>query len=1043
MNHFKSLRDSKRNHVNFDYDKWEDLETLVKFMSVSWDAEYKNVVDWTSDEQREQYFLNKKGHIEEYETGWNFKSLEVFKPNLNRHIGSIRTEVPYEAILNYNYLMVEMYRQPVVGGGEDRREIFYYFITSFNKIAPNTTEVFLELDTWTTFKNSVKINGIKLERGHYPHATTTATDYLKDPLNNHYGITAYEPELPEVKPLVSHEKLISFQKNSPRICIATTANLTDRDAFWLNVKNTQNINKGSNRPTPENNWWLETREVGDNGNAPVAAVSGQQVNSNTLGVQVYSIAPNDFTGFINAVRNKYPQFLKTIKGVYVLDSSLIKETTNTISFSNYAFKIVEQQNDYSIIETLSMNKNLFDYDSANADFAKLYTRQFATIEVSDLSGKIAEISVEDIAKSLDFYSRASSMFPFLKLEAFINGVGGKDKKTYAVKPWRDKTATTFGSSWEEYMFNLDIPVYGVYAEATEYNGPSAQISAYREINSENTYYNNDNRANARDRDNSLDSISRTYLNENNASITSFNNAKTHIQRVFSNDSAEISTLYSNRISDISRTLNNANDEFITTRGNLGTSFTIDITNANREFNNVGDNIISNNTIAGLNIEYSQDEYIMRNHNIYRFQNAVSTEEVNMFNSRKEITKTLTFGNLYQATYLGELGLTINGFTTMSNIAGSALAGDPGGAFSSGISGLIQDRNIKETYTINGTVLVNTQRLIDGTTISYNTSGEDTTPQDIDLIETGNNTFSGETILTSYNVAGVTQAYAGRSLSALSTTMNLKREQWAHQVERSINYGVWNINSKLTRDTNIAEVKFLKNTSDRNFNADKSIAEYAKIIGDNSNELELSNAERNNTVDRAISLADRNTGNANTSRTRNADSNISSATRNVERDNILRNRNVDNNITNNSFNTLNRNINETFNTGLKNTSYDYFNKVSEEPKLYGEFSGNAWNDSWGLRGLDVRVKRCSKATEQRASELFHKYGYRTDSLWVKNPKLSLMNKFTYWEGEDIWLVGNSINETNKQIIRDIFRHGTTVWRSPDEVANVDINSNILI
>ena len=69
-----------------------------------------------------------------------------------------------------------------------------------------------------------------------------------------------------------------------------------------------------------------------------------------------------------------------------------------------------------------------------------------------------------------------------------------------------------------------------------------------------------------------------------------------------------------------------------------------------------------------------------------------------------------------------------------------------------------------------------------------------------------------------------------------------------------------------------------------------------------------------------------------------------------------------------------------------------------------------------------------------------YGYRAPALFVQNPTISMMTGFTYWEGEGLWLKGDLINESNKQILRAIFARGTTVWADPTLIFNIDITAN---
>ena len=240
--------------AEFDTEKWEDVTSEIRFLSVPWKRDYEHVIGWESEEARDNWFENEAEIFFELTTGWNFKSLEVWKPGLGTHAGQIRVEVPYEIAIDCNYLAVKMGEQPVPAdpAPEGRREIYYYFLTSLNKISPNTTELYLELDTWTTYINSVNIDLMKLERGHYTHALTPASAYLANPLDNNYGILDPEPDLPAHKPLISSESFVSFSKSSPRVCIATTADFSKISELWQDV-----LGDRTYSGVPEEEYWKQ------------------------------------------------------------------------------------------------------------------------------------------------------------------------------------------------------------------------------------------------------------------------------------------------------------------------------------------------------------------------------------------------------------------------------------------------------------------------------------------------------------------------------------------------------------------------------------------------------------------------------------------------------------------------------------------------------------------------------------------------------------------------------------------------------------------
>jgi hypothetical protein len=120
--------------------------------------------------------------------------------------------------------------------------------------------------------------------------------------------------------------------------------------------------------------------------------------------------------------------------------------------------------------------------------------------------------------------------------------------------------------------------------------------------------------------------------------------------------------------------------------------------------------------------------------------------------------------------------------------------------------------------------------------------------------------------------------------------------------------------------------------------------------------------------------------------------------------------------------------------------NYLEEVIEAPTMYLENNSKGWTDAWGHRGLDIRIRRCSKGIEKMAGDMFSRYGYYTDGLWIDTPVLSQMTKFTFWKAEETWITASHIDETNKEILRNIFKRGTTVWVNPAELLRIDITTN---
>jgi hypothetical protein len=95
-------------------------------------------------------------------------------------------DIPFNAAYRYNYLRASNPVQPVNGS---ITKDFYYFITDVRYIAPNTTEVVVQLDVWQTFGYEIKFGNSYIERGHIGIANKNAFDnYGRDYLTIPEGL---------------------------------------------------------------------------------------------------------------------------------------------------------------------------------------------------------------------------------------------------------------------------------------------------------------------------------------------------------------------------------------------------------------------------------------------------------------------------------------------------------------------------------------------------------------------------------------------------------------------------------------------------------------------------------------------------------------------------------------------------------------------------------------------------------------------------------------------------------------------------------------
>lgn len=145
--------------------------TRVQLCRVPWDAQYRDIVNWRSEDHKRDWFDKNLSQ------GWMNTQAHYLPYGV-----PVRLPVPFSTCYQYNYLAVTNPQQPVDMEGPVRT--YYYFITDTRYISPQVTEVDLQLDVMTTYGLDVKFGSMFVERGHIAVANKTFWDDF-----NRNGIT--------------------------------------------------------------------------------------------------------------------------------------------------------------------------------------------------------------------------------------------------------------------------------------------------------------------------------------------------------------------------------------------------------------------------------------------------------------------------------------------------------------------------------------------------------------------------------------------------------------------------------------------------------------------------------------------------------------------------------------------------------------------------------------------------------------------------------------------------------------------------------------
>ena len=151
----------------FSYAVWTP-GTEITMCNVPWNNDYRDIVKFADKTALHTYLKNSA----RVGPTVNMDRLTYARPG-----EPIRINIPFNEVYKYNYIRVRNSPQPVKGvthrpdGAfptfeETSSQVLYYFITDVRHIAPNTTEIIVQLDVWQSFSDSITFGNCYIERGH-------------------------------------------------------------------------------------------------------------------------------------------------------------------------------------------------------------------------------------------------------------------------------------------------------------------------------------------------------------------------------------------------------------------------------------------------------------------------------------------------------------------------------------------------------------------------------------------------------------------------------------------------------------------------------------------------------------------------------------------------------------------------------------------------------------------------------------------------------------------------------------------------------------
>lgn len=528
---------------NFDYARWEG-KVSFKLLNVLWNSNYSDVPYFETDEERDNWFDAKDGYVGALETLFN-----------NTPTNTIKIPIPYNDAYKYNYLVVDMPIQTSVENPinfEDasiRVKRWFYFIEDMTQFSPNTTELSITVDYWTTFIHTVDIPYLMLERGHAPMMQTNVDEYLANPIMNNEYLLADDfnygndtvIQTSNYYPIGNGQKYVLF-------CAPYSREAFDR---FGGVKYSGN----STPPTYSdiNNRWGYQLQVNDyewkygntdysNAQLPIY----NMIQTGLLnGCECFAIEGKYAREFFNDCAHNCVQFIHGIQAMFILDESLFVRS-NEFMFRGFKLYIADRKiNNVDI----RLTKEQFGFDEQYKEITKLYTFPYSSLEVTDDFGNVFSARVENCG-NLKMHEEVSLMYPFLNYNVFFSGINGNGEMRYKWVniqdgKYTDTNCTMWADDFSKFMMNWEVPVYSIYVSSEyEYavnnffNNKAKRAGAIKDYENAVRYANTT-------RENVADSMQTNTNNVAASGATNTGNTIRNTNTMVANVNADMQTLLDN------------------------------------------------------------------------------------------------------------------------------------------------------------------------------------------------------------------------------------------------------------------------------------------------------------------------------------------------------------------------------------------------------------------------------------------------------------------------------------------------------------------
>lgn len=364
MSEIYAMPPETRAGLSFDYSVWS-AGSVITMVNVPFDNTYRDIVDWKS------YGHTPYAYVKSFN---NLHKIEINQMTYLAQGKPIRIPTPFTKANQYNYVMVENPGRPVnnIGFEGYTPSVFFYFITSIDYIAPNTTQLTLQLDVWTTYYQRINFGRSYLERGHMGIAATDSFDnYGKNWLTQ-----------PEGLDMGSEHQIIRTYRRM-------LADITNND-YSVIVTSTVNLDV-------ENGY-------GDTNNPRVSMADPSNAEGLPNGVEIYVCTYKDFRQGMLGLKN-YPWIAQGIGSITIVPKDIVDfggtkvdvgKDSGTGKWTWLTNHSVYINRNYSLTDASFRNEFLSLLPKEYRELKKFVTSPYCIVELTTYSGNPVEFRPESI-----------------------------------------------------------------------------------------------------------------------------------------------------------------------------------------------------------------------------------------------------------------------------------------------------------------------------------------------------------------------------------------------------------------------------------------------------------------------------------------------------------------------------------------------------------------------------------------------------------------------------------------------------------------------